>query len=63
VDEYPATLQYLVRYAQILIRMNELDEAERQVVRLEALEPGSDRARDVRTALARAKKSFGNGMP
>jgi hypothetical protein len=63
VDEYPETPQYMVRYARILICMNELDEAERQVARFEPLEPDSERVRDVRTLLARAKKSSVNGMP
>ena len=30
VDEYPATPQYMVRYARILICLDELDEAERR---------------------------------
>jgi tetratricopeptide (TPR) repeat protein len=63
VDEHPATPHYLVRFARILIRMNELDEAERQVARLETLEPGSDRLRRVRTALTRAKKSSSEKSP
>ena len=54
VDEHPAMPQYLVRYAGLLIRMGERDDAERVIARLEALEPGSERMREVRTALTRA---------
>ena len=54
-DDYPFVSQYLIRYARILIRMNELDDAGRVVARLETLEPGSDRVRELRTALARGK--------
>ncbi len=63
VDEYPATPQYIVRYARILIRMNELDEAQRQVARLEPLEPDSERVREVRAALARAREKDMNHVP
>jgi hypothetical protein len=56
-DEYPTVSQYLVRYARMLIRMNELDEADRQVARLERLQQGSSRAREVRAALTRAKQN------
>jgi tetratricopeptide (TPR) repeat protein len=56
VDEYPAMAQYLVRYARLLIQMSELEDAERAIARLEALEPGSERAREVRMALTRAKQ-------
>jgi tetratricopeptide (TPR) repeat protein len=54
-DEYPAVPQYLVLHARILIRMSDLDEAERQVARLETLEPNSERVRELRTALSRGK--------
>ena len=63
VGEYPATPQYLVRFARVLIRLNELDEAQRQLARLEPLEPDSERVRAVRAALARARKKDVNEVP
>ncbi|MBI2804433.1 MAG: tetratricopeptide repeat protein [Planctomycetes bacterium] len=51
VAEHPATPVYLTRYASILIRMEETEEAERVLARLEALEPGSERARTLRAEL------------
>ncbi len=55
VDENP-TPQNLARYVQMLTRTDDMDEAERQLARLDALEPRSDRARELRTMLDRAKK-------
>ena len=57
VDENPAMAQYLVRYARLLIRMSEREDAERAIARLEALEPGSERTREVRMALTRAPQN------
>jgi tetratricopeptide (TPR) repeat protein len=56
-DEQPSAAHVLVRYAGLLIRMGELDDAERVVTRLEKLEPGSQRTREVRAELGRAKSS------
>ena len=55
VDEVPLATQYLVRYARLLIRTGELDDAERQLARLQTLEPNSARVREVRAAFNRAK--------
>ncbi len=56
VDEAPLAPQYRAAYAGLLIRMGELDEAQRQLARLEQLEPGSARSAAVRSALERAGK-------
>ncbi len=53
-DENPTSPQYLAFYANILIRCEDLDEAARQLTRLEALEPASERTNAVRQALKRA---------
>jgi cellulose synthase operon protein C len=52
VAEQPVCVPFLIRYARILIRTEDLDEARRQLTRVEALEPGSARVRDLRRALA-----------
>ena len=56
VNEHPTAAHFLACYVRLLIRMDELEDAERQLARLETLEPGSDRLRECRTALARAKQ-------
>ena len=53
VEECPLAGQYLTRYALILIRVGDLDEARRVIVRLETLEPGNGRLREVQAALAK----------
>lgn len=54
-SEYPHEPRLLVRSAHLLIRLEELDEAQRLVTRLEAMEPNSRRVNEVRLALARAR--------
>ena len=56
VDENPMMPQYLVRYARLLIRAGDLAEAGRLIARLETLEPNSERLRELKTALVRAKQ-------
>src|ERR1019366_9145010 len=56
LDEAPAQPQYLVRCARLLIRTRELDEAAGLIARLESLEPTSERVRNVKAALTRARK-------
>ncbi len=51
---YPNTPRTLVRLARLLIRMDDLDEAKQLIMRLETLEPRSDRVAEVRQLLARA---------
>jgi tetratricopeptide (TPR) repeat protein len=53
--EHPNTPRVLVRYARLLIRMEDVEEAQRLATRLEALEPNSARVLEVRLALPGAK--------
>ena len=55
LNENPNVPHYLARFVHLLIRSNDLDEAERQLRRLEDLEPGSERTRSLRTNLTRVK--------
>ncbi len=56
VDQYPTVPLYLVRYARVLIKAGELDEAQGLLARLDKLEPASDRVRAVRAALTEAER-------
>ena len=60
VDESPTEPRYLVRFARLLLRLNEVAEAASVIARLESLEPTSERVSDVKAALvekqAAAKK-------
>ncbi|MSQ93529.1 MAG: tetratricopeptide repeat protein [Gemmataceae bacterium] len=53
--EHPNTLRVLVRYARLLMRMDDVAEAQRLVTRLEALEPSSARVRELRLAFTDGK--------
>jgi Tfp pilus assembly protein PilF len=55
VNEQPTNAQYVARYIQQLLRGNDFDGAERQLKRLEELEPSSERSRNLRVLLANAK--------
>jgi tetratricopeptide (TPR) repeat protein len=57
VNDQPTNAQFIARYIQQLIRGNDLDGAERQLKRLEELEPASDRLRSLRTQLSNVKDS------
>lgn len=61
-DEAP-TVENLTRYVNLLVRVDDFDEADRQIGRLEALAPPGERVRDLRTALARAKAAAPSPSP
>jgi thioredoxin-like negative regulator of GroEL len=52
----PREARYLYRNASLLIRMDDVDEAERALKRLHDLEPNSHRVREVRAAIVQAKQ-------
>jgi predicted Zn-dependent protease len=57
VDDSPSEPRYLARYARLLMRIGEWEEAGRVAARLESLEPASERVSAVKAALARAAQS------
>jgi tetratricopeptide (TPR) repeat protein len=56
LDESGYAPHFVAAYARLLIRAGDLDEAQRQLKRLEAAEPYSERTAGVRAALAEAVK-------
>jgi tetratricopeptide (TPR) repeat protein len=63
VDEAPTEPRYLVRFARLLIRIGEWEEAARVIARLEALEPASERVSAVKASLVRAEQNGKAQMP
>jgi tetratricopeptide (TPR) repeat protein len=56
-DEHPNAAHFTARLARLLLRMGDLKEAERRIRQLESLEPGTQRARELRAELTRVKKT------
>jgi tetratricopeptide (TPR) repeat protein len=56
VDESPSEPRYLVRFARLLIRTGEREEAGRVIAHLELLEPASERVGAVKASLVRAER-------
>ncbi|HZZ78860.1 MAG TPA: tetratricopeptide repeat protein [Gemmataceae bacterium] len=63
LDESGYAPQFVAAFARLLIRAGDLDEARRQLTRLEAAEPTSERTAAVRAALAEAVKQGNETRP